>query len=582
MDSHTSETSLASDQDAAFLEDVWSSPVTAQEPSDPLYQSLAGTAILVAPCGREAVTDDGDPQEELRLQNSVTEILGLLVGLLSAERAFLFTTEADTTGLKERLQVNCLTAIDLDGEPINQPEKKVSREVLLGVARSGIPVTQDSPPRVDTKAAEQDPPTAEGAVPSYFAGLPVVMEKQVAAVVFVENRFRPLHLTRETALMARVHCRVLAGLMEIQRLRKENRSLWNDVSRMLEAQPQTTEAASLVTHKPRRSTSAKRSDLKGDYSMIVGSSPRMIEIFQTLDRISASGAPVLINGDSGTGKELIAHAIHNNSKRIDDPFVSENCGALTETLLESELFGYMKGSFTGATKDRKGLFELADRGTLFLDEVGDMSSTMQKKLLRVLQERVVRRVGGKDFIPVDVRIISATNKDLMAEVRNGNFREDLYYRLNVINIKLPPLRDRKEDLPEIAESILAALVEEYGEPKSIEPAAMARLAEHNWPGNIRELQNEIKRVYALCDGDVKVSDLSDEILRGRDDSHNLTNLESELTNLTLKEAVERVEEHMIRTALVDCRGNKSLVAKELQVPKTSLYNKINKYDLNRI
>ncbi len=316
--------------------------------------------------------------------------------------------------------------------------------------------------------------------------------------------------------------------------------------------------------------------------MIVGSSPRMIEIFQILDRISSSNAPVLINGESGTGKELIANAIHKNSTRVDQPFVSENCGALTETLLESELFGYMKGAFTGAAKDRKGLFELATGGTLFLDEVGDMSPGMQKKLLRVLQEKVVRRVGGKELIPVDVRIISATNKDLQDEVLRGNFREDLYYRLNVIKLKLPPLRERKEDVQEIVEYFLGLLGQENGLVKDMDETAMGCLVDYEWPGNIRELQNEVKRLYALSEDTIQVHDLSETILQGGHAKSEFKSLERDLLDLTLKEAVERVEERMIRHALIELRGNKSLVAKKLQVPKTSLYNKINKYGLNRI
>jgi two-component system NtrC family response regulator len=309
----------------------------------------------------------------------------------------------------------------------------------------------------------------------------------------------------------------------------------------------------------------------------MGSSKRMLDIFGILDRISTSAAPVLISGESGTGKELIANAVHQNSPRKGKVFVSENCGALTETLLESELFGYVKGAFTGAHKDHKGLFELATSGTLFLDEVGDMSQSMQKKLLRVLQEGVIRRVGGKDYISVDVRTISATNKELLEEVRAGNFREDLYYRLNVINLTLPPLRERKEDIPELVETFLAGLASETGLEKMIEPAAMQYLIQHSWPGNIRELLNEIKRLHTLSDGDIRVGDLSETVLVGETRGLPFQEIERELSHLSLKEATERLEKEMIRNAFVQCRGNKSLMAKMLQVPKTSLYNKINKY-----
>jgi transcriptional regulator with PAS, ATPase and Fis domain len=308
----------------------------------------------------------------------------------------------------------------------------------------------------------------------------------------------------------------------------------------------------------------------------------MLEIFRIIDRISSSNAPVLINGESGTGKELIANAVHQNSPRKGKVFVSENCGALTESLLESELFGYVKGAFTGAHKDHKGLFELAEGGTLFLDEVGDMSPGMQKKLLRVIQEGVIRRVGGKDYIPVDVRIISATNKDLMNEVQAGNFREDLYYRLNVINLRLPPLRERREDIPELVEQFLAELEHETGTRKKVEPEAMQRLERYTWPGNVRELRNEIKRVCALAEGDVRVQDLSDTLLAGENRDVPFQLLERDLSHLTLRDAMERLEKEMIRSAIHQARGNKSKVADMLQVPKTSLYNKINKYGLDKI
>ncbi|MEM7233030.1 MAG: sigma-54 dependent transcriptional regulator, partial [Planctomycetota bacterium] len=268
------------------------------------------------------------------------------------------------------------------------------------------------------------------------------------------------------------------------------------------------------------------------------------------------------------------------SPRSDKPFVSENCAAITETLLESELFGYVKGAFTGANKDHKGLFEIADGGTLFLDEVGDMSSSMQKKLLRVLQEGVIRRVGAKEYTPVDVRIISATNKDLLSECRKGNFREDLYYRLNVINLKLPPLRDRKEDVVPLIEFFLEQSAKEHGTHTSVDPNAQQKLVAYAWPGNVRELQNEVKRLCAMADDQIiKVSDLSEALLSGEAGESTLQDWPVELAQMTLREATERLEKSMIQNALNETGGNKSLVAKTLQIPKTSLYNKINKYEL---
>jgi len=240
-------------------------------------------------------------------------------------------------------------------------------------------------------------------------------------------------------------------------------------------------------------------ELRYNYDNIIGQAPRMQEIFRLLDRITDTTVPVFIHGESGTGKELVAKAIHYNGPRRKYRMISENCAATSESLLESELFGYVKGAFTGAQNDRKGLFELANKGTLFLDEVGDMSLGMQKKLLRVLQENEIRRVGGKEQIKVDVRIISASNKDLKGLTEEGKFREDLYYRLNVVKVDLPPLRERKEDLPLLMDYFLND--ETTGEPtKRFDTEAMQMLMRYNWPGNIRELRNVVERAKIISDG----------------------------------------------------------------------------------
>jgi two-component system response regulator PilR (NtrC family) len=234
------------------------------------------------------------------------------------------------------------------------------------------------------------------------------------------------------------------------------------------------------------------------FSNILGRSRAMREVFGLIETIAPTNSTVLVTGESGTGKELVARAIHFNSLRRDRPFVALNCGSLAETLLESELFGHVRGSFTGAAANKKGLVEVADRGTIFLDEVGEMTPIMQVKLLRVLQERTFRRVGGTEEIDADIRIIAATNRDLARLVAEGRFREDLYYRINVIPVHLPPLRERREDIALLAQHF----VEKFGrqmqkEIAGIMPAAMARLESHAWPGNIRELENAIERAVAL-------------------------------------------------------------------------------------
>ena len=551
--------------------ECWSQEPSLGEDGFAAYHTLSATVLLKA-----ATSDPQGAGSEVdkSAAEAYFSALGCLITLFRAERGFLFGT--DSTGPTPEIGPP-LASRNLDGEPVNQPGRKIPVDMFHRVSKTGEPVLCGAPDPQGLPGPEHD----SVGEPSHAAVLPVNAVGKLQAILYIENRFQPLHLDRETLRLARGYCNVLGSLVEIQKIRSENDSLWVDLSRLREATP-TAEQRQTATVPRRPSRHTKRSDLKGDYSAITGSSKKMLEIFGILDRISASAAPVLINGESGTGKELIANAVHQNSPRKDKVFVSENCGALTETLLESELFGYVKGAFTGANKDHKGLFELAIGGTLFLDEVGDMSPSMQKKLLRVLQEGVIRRVGGKEYISVDVRTISATNKDLLTEVKAGNFREDLYYRLNVINLKLPPLRDRKEDIPELVAGFLAGLANETGLEKGIDPAAMQRLHQYNWPGNIRELFNEMKRLYALSDGDIHVPDLSETVLLGETQDLPFQELERELSHLSLKEATERLEKEMIRNALVHCRGNKSLMAKMLQVPKTSLYNKINKYSLEKV
>jgi DNA-binding NtrC family response regulator len=246
---------------------------------------------------------------------------------------------------------------------------------------------------------------------------------------------------------------------------------------------------------------------------IVGKSPRMQEAIEIMKKVSTSSATVLIRGESGTGKELVARAIHYNSARRTKSFTALNCASIPESLFESELFGYEPGAFTGAMARRIGLFEATNGGTLFLDEIGDMPMMMQSKLLRVLQDKEIRRLGGKEPIKVDVRIIAATNKDLEKEMMKGNFREDLYYRLKVVTIELPPLQERKNDIPELAEFFMNKYNREFGKRvKSIEAAAVKALIEYGWPGNIRQLESVIERAVIMCDNDsIRLKDIKGEL-----------------------------------------------------------------------
>lgn len=250
------------------------------------------------------------------------------------------------------------------------------------------------------------------------------------------------------------------------------------------------------------------------YAAILGESRPILEVLALVDKVAASNLPVLIQGESGTGKELIARAIHQNSPRKDKPFVTENCAAIPETLLESELFGYKRGAFTGADRERKGLFQTADRGTIFLDEIGDMSLAMQSKLLRALQDGEIRPVGGTVSVRVDVRVVSASNRLLRDLVARHQFREDLYYRLSGVTVELPPLRERGEDILLLAQSFLTRVSAEMKRsPPSFSDDARAALLAHRWPGNVRELDNEIRRCLALLRDEavIEAKHLSDDL-----------------------------------------------------------------------
>jgi transcriptional regulator with PAS, ATPase and Fis domain len=287
-----------------------------------------------------------------------------------------------------------------------------------------------------------------------------------------------------------------------------------------------------------------------------------------------------VNGENGTGKELIAKAIHYNSSRKDMPFVTVNCSAFNENLLDSELFGHMKGSFTGANRDKKGLFEVAHRGTLFLDEIGDMSPTMQVKLLRVLQEGTLTPVGSTDQKKVDVRVLAATNKNLKEMIEEGTFREDLYYRINVINLVVPPLRDRKEDIPVLLDHFLSRGCKEKEIPlKQLSKRSLEKIYDYPWPGNIRELENEVERLIVLA-GDDKM--IGPEILSARIRDHGENSkVQGVRVAGKLKDALEELEMTMIKEGLKRTGWNKSRLAKELGISRAGLIMKVEKYGLDK-
>jgi Nif-specific regulatory protein len=313
---------------------------------------------------------------------------------------------------------------------------------------------------------------------------------------------------------------------------------------------------------------------KYDFRNIVGTSKEMRDVYEQIAQVAPSGATVLIRGESGTGKELVAHAIHYNSPRSSKPFVKVNCAALPESLIESELFGHEKGAFTGAIATRKGRFELADTGTIFLDEIGDLSPAMQVKLLRALQEREFERVGGTETIKVNVRLITATNVDLEQAVSDGRFRSDLYYRLNVFSIYLPPLRERKTDILLLADHFLEKYGRQNGKRiKRISTPAIDMLMTYHWPGNVRELENVVERATLVCEGNV---------IHGYHLPPTLQTAEGSgtVTKMSLDQAISAFEKDLIQDALKTTRGNRARAARLLDTTERILGYKVKKYEID--
>jgi DNA-binding NtrC family response regulator len=323
-------------------------------------------------------------------------------------------------------------------------------------------------------------------------------------------------------------------------------------------------------------------DRKYGFETILGNSPAMQEVFDVIRQAAPTRATVLIQGESGTGKELVARALHQNSPRRDAPFVPVHCAALAPTLLESELFGHEKGAFTGATERRAGRFEKADGGTLFLDEVGEIDPALQVKILRVLQERQFERVGGTDTLSVDVRLVAATNRDLQSMVAAGTFREDLYYRLNVINVTLPPLRERGEgDIALLARHYLDELSREHGRPPStLTPAAMDVLAAYPWPGNVRQLRNVIERLVVLGHGGPIDADSLPRALRdGAAAPSPAATADIPPPSAPPPDDLRAAERRHIESALLRCHGNRTRAAEALGISRRTLHRKLNEYGL---
>jgi transcriptional regulator with GAF, ATPase, and Fis domain len=491
-------------------------------------------------------------------------IMDSVVELTGAERGFLILKKADGDTKVE-------IARNLDREDLKRAAFKFSRSISERVMASGEAVRTDSATEDDELAASKS--IASLKLLSVLCVPLKGSDRSVLGVIYVDNRFKRGSFGDEHLELLGLFASQAAVAIENARLHGELVAAQRELAGLNEKLLEQVDGQQREIEEVRSELAEATRELqtKYDYGGIIGRSAAMQKVFRLLDRVTDKDVPVLIQGESGTGKELVARAVHYNGPRADRRFCSENCAAISEGLLESELFGHVRGAFTGATSSRRGLFEEADGGTMFLDEIGEMSLPMQAKLLRVLQDGEIRPVGGNRTVHVDARILSATNQDLTKLVREGGFREDLYYRLNVVTISLPPLRERRDDVPLLVDHFLERIAEETGQPvKRLHRSVLRYLIEASWPGNVRQLENEIRRLAALSDETIG-PDLI-EGMGGSEDVDRAREVEG-LVGLPLKE----VERRLILSTLERVGGNKKEAARVLGISRRSLYDRLARF-----
>ncbi len=482
----------------------------------------------------------------------MTFILDTAVRLTLAERGFLV--------LRRRRGLRFVVARDAQQNDIITPDHEVSHSILDDVLESGQSVvTTDAGGDARFQAAA----SVEALDLTSVVCVPFRVGDQVLGALYLDNPYRKGLFSERELRLAEAFSDQSAiayrNLRERNRIRRLNRELRDRV---------------VQQDRELRETRRELADGRVDrFGSLIGTSDAMRRVFQLIERLSRTDLSVLIEGESGTGKELVAQEVHRRSRRSSGPFLSENCSAIPRELLESEFFGHVKGAFTGATENRDGLFVLASGGTLFLDEIGDMDLELQKKLLRVLQEGEVRPVGGKKTKPIDVRILTATHRDLRAMIEAGEFREDLYYRINVASIRLPTLRSRRDDIDPLIDHFLALLAEKEGVEKKVSPALRARLRQSDWPGNVRQLENEVARLHALSDGVIDDPSLLSESIGSGASRAALAEQSGELPSLA------DLERAALQETLDATRWDKEEAARILGISRTSVYAKIKKYEL---
>jgi serine/threonine-protein kinase PknK len=503
---------------------------------------------------------------ELRLSPLLELILDTMIDITRAARGYIILRDAEGN-----LRIRC--ARNIDSRRLQDEATSFSRSIVARVMETASPViTVDAASDEHLRSSES---VVQMNLKSVMA-VPLMAKGRVLGAIYVDNPYASnifgqddvaLMMTfADQAGIALENARLLAENTKrerkIERLNRRLEKLLGDQKVELDAMRETLEHS--LSREP---------GLGRRYPEIVGESKAIQRVFHLLDRTIETDLPAVIVGASGTGKELVARAIHFNSRRRASPFVTENCGAIPDTLLESVLFGHVKGAFTGADRSRPGLLEMASRGTLFLDEIDSMSLSMQTKLLRALQDGLIRPLGGEAERKVDVRVIAATGTRLERLVRDGRFREDLFYRINVICVELPPLRERAEDVP----LLVKHFIEKHGGGRTIEISrgAMKKLMDHDWPGNVRQLENEIMRSIVLSEGRILESMV---LQQGA--------LEAEAPagvggNLDLRENVEKLESALIAAALQRTGGNQSAAARTLGVSRFGLIKKMARYGLGK-
>lgn len=499
---------------------------------------------------------------QLSSQRLLDDVIDTAIEMTAAERGFLL--------LREHGELEIVVARHFDHESLDGDDARLSRSMAERAARTGeVVLTVDAAYDDRFGMAES---VAALRLRSVLA-VPLRQKGTVIGTIYVDHRFRRSAFADDAIELVQELADIAAVAIENARLIEQSRQRQREIvalNRRLEA-----EVADKETELQRmRLRVDKDAGLRHAYPAIIGRSPLMLAMLRIIDRAADTALPVVIFGESGTGKELVARALHDSGSRRNGPFVPVNCGAVSSELLESELFGHVRGSFTGAERDRRGLFEVADGGTLFLDEIADTSTAMQTKLLRVLQEGEIRRVGENRARKIDVRVVAASNKPLEALVKQGRFREDLYYRLNVLHIDVPCLRERPQDIPELVEHLLGRLARDREVPH-VTDAALSRLMSHTWPGNVRELENHLARAMAMSGDIIDVADLSPRLASvvARSDL-------DDGDDLQLKPRVEALERRLVDEAMRRTGGNQTAAAKLLGMSRFGLQKKLKRYGIS--